>query len=100
MALLDEVKRQEEILKAANDQGRVIGLHDVTGEVLNRIDVDEMLTKFPKTFNLFLLALESIQAETMAKSEKPGDHKMSYFEIAGQMNNAEYRCCEANIRPR
>ena len=78
MALMNEVSRQEKLLKEACAQGRVIGLYDVTSEARNRVDIDEMLTQEPKIFNLYLLALEYLQDEKKSK-----DDKMSYFEIAG-----------------
>ena len=79
MDLLKEIQRQENLLKDANVQGRVIGLKDVTGKFLDRVDIDEMLTKSPKTFNLFLLALEYLQDEKTSRNDK-----MSYFQIAGR----------------
>ncbi|MCJ1306198.1 hypothetical protein MMC08_009016 [Hypocenomyce scalaris] len=63
MAMMEEAQRQIKELENARLGGRVIGLRELTGKSLNRIDVDLMLKKQPKTFNLYLLALEHLQDE-------------------------------------
>ena len=67
-----------EVLKQAQADGVVIGLKDVAG-VVPRLDVDLLLLNEPNTFNLFLLALQSLQ------SEKDSEDKMAYFKIAGPL---------------
>lgn len=68
MAALDEAQRR----------GIVIGLRGETENPVARLDVDELLYNYPKTFNLFLLALADLQDET-----KSNDDKMGYFQVAG-----------------
>ena len=65
-----------ENLKQAQIDGVVVGLKDVAG-VVPRMDIDLLLLNEPDTFNLFLLALQSLQ------SNKSSDDKMSYFKVAG-----------------
>ena len=65
----------DDLLKA-QESGVVIGLGGVTG-VVACLDIDELLLTKPDTFNLFLLALRSLQEDPDAK--KP----MGYFQIAG-----------------
>ena len=67
------------ILDEAQKNGVVIGLRDVTGQVRERLDVDELLSTYPNTFNLFLLALSEIQDE-----HKSNNDKMGWFQIAGK----------------
>ena len=64
-------------LRNAHRKGIVLGLKGVSGTV-ERLDVDVLLDKKPRTFNLFVLALDKLQHETT-----PTD-KMSYFQIAGK----------------
>ena len=64
-------------LRDAHDKGIVLGLKAVSG-IVERLDVDVLLDKRPQTFNLFILALDKLQHETL-----PSD-KMSYFQIAGK----------------
>lgn len=66
-------------LDDAQKQGIVIGLKGVTNESRDRLDVDELLLKYPKTFNLFLLALVELQDEA-----KSNNDKMGWFQIAGR----------------
>lgn len=68
MANLDEAQRK----------GIVLGLSGETDNPVTRLDVDELLFYYPKTFNLFLLALADLQDET-----KSNDDKMGYFQVAG-----------------
>ena len=65
----------------AQAQGIVIGLNEVTGEVRDRLDIEELLLRHPKTFNLYLLALAELQDE--ARSNKD---KMGWFQIAGMLS--------------
>ena len=65
-------------LDEAQKQGIVIGLNDVTGEVRERLDIDELLLRHPKTFNLYLLALADLQDEAKSNADK-----MGFFQIAG-----------------
>ena len=62
-------------LKQAHKRGEVVGLRKVA-DVAPRLDIDVLLDKEPKTFNLFLLALKELQ-------EDKGDDIMGYFQIAG-----------------
>lgn len=64
-------------LRDAHRKGIVLGLQGVS-KTVERLDVDVLLTKYPKTFNLFVLALDKLQHET------PPSDKMSYFQIAGK----------------
>ena len=64
-------------LRDAHEKGIVFGLQGVS-KTVERLDVDVLLTKHPKTFNLFVLALDKLQHET------PPSDKMSYFQIAGK----------------
>lgn len=65
-------------LRDAQKDGNVIGLAAVTGHIVPRRDIDELLFKDQACFNLFLLALEALQA--------PGQQNetMSYYQIAGE----------------
>ncbi|KAI9719091.1 MAG: hypothetical protein M1812_003721 [Candelaria pacifica] len=65
-------------LEEAQKKGIVIGLKDVTPKILDRLDIDILLSEKPKTFNLFVLALEHLQDER--ESHK---NKMGWFQIAG-----------------
>ena len=64
-------------LRDAHRKGIVLGLQGVS-KTVERLDIDILLTKYPKTFNLFVLALDKLQHET------PTTDKMSYFQIAGK----------------
>ena len=64
-------------LREKHDKGYVVGLREVAGEV-PRLDVDVLLSRDPKCFNLFLLALHDLQYDL-----KFADSPMSFFEIAG-----------------
>lgn len=66
-------------LEQAQKDGVVLGLGDATGEVRQRLDIDDLLVKYPKTFNLFLLALRELQ------DEKFTNDKMGWFQIAGTL---------------
>ncbi len=74
MAQLDDAKLKE--LQAAHNDGIVLGLHTVAG-VVPRLDIDVLLDKHPKTFNLFALALDDLQRDTNFRD------RMGYFQIAG-----------------
>ena len=65
-------------LDTAQKQGVVVGLNEATGEVLDRLDIDQLLFHHPDTFNLYLLALADLQNE-----QKSNDDKMGWFQIAG-----------------
>jgi tyrosinase len=62
-------------LNQAQKDGVVVGLKDVAG-VVPRLDVDQLLLQEPDTFNLFLLALQSLQ-------EDDSSNIMGYYQIAG-----------------
>lgn len=68
-------------LDEAQEQGIVLGLNEVTGEVRERLDVDELLLRHPKTFNLYLLALADLQNEATSNKDK-----MGWFQIAGMLS--------------
>lgn len=61
----------------AQANGVVVGLKSVS-EVKPRREIDDLVVNEPDVFNLFLLALESLQ-----KSQGGKEAKMSYFAIAG-----------------
>lgn len=65
-------------LDEAQAQGIVLGLNEVTGEVRDRLDIDELLLRHPETFNLYLLALADLQNEVTSNKDK-----MGWFQIAG-----------------
>ena len=68
-----------EDLKRAHNKGIVVGLADFPssrGGVVLRQDVDVLLVKEPRTFNLFLLALDALQRDD-------ANEIMGYFQIAG-----------------
>lgn len=65
--------RFEQQLSQAHTNGVVIGLAG-TGNVVSRLDIDQLLTREPLTFNLFLLALAKLQTQP---------DKMGFFQIAG-----------------
>ena len=67
-------------LDEAQKKGIVLGLKDATAQLRERLDVDELLSRYPKTFNLFLLALAELQDET-----KSNNDKMGWFQIAGRL---------------
>ncbi len=64
-------------------QGIVLGLNEVIGEVRERLDIDELLLRHPKTFNLYLLALADLQNEATSNKDK-----MGRFQIAGMLNRS------------
>ena len=68
-------------LDDAQRDGVVIGLSDATGSIVDRVDIDLLLTKEPKTFNLFMIALSELQSKGL-NSHEPKD-KMHYFQVAG-----------------
>ena len=70
-------------LDEAQAQGIVLGLNEVTGEVRDRLDIDELLFRHPKTFNLYLLALTDLQNEAASNKDK-----MGWFQIAGMLNRS------------
>lgn len=56
--------------------GVVFGLGAMNNdEIRSRVDIDVMISKQPDTFNLFLLALLDLQADTS---------KLGYFSLAGK----------------
>ena len=67
-------------LDEAQKKGIVLGLNVATVQLRERLDVDELLSRYPKTFNLFLLALAELQDET-----KSNNDKMGWFQIAGRL---------------
>ena len=68
-------------LDEAQKQGIVLGLKEVTGKVRERLDIDELLLRHPKTFNLYLLALADLQNEAISNKDK-----MGWFQIAGMLS--------------
>lgn len=65
-------------LHDAQENGNVIGLAAVTGQIVPRRDRDELLFKDQACFNLFLLALQALQAPDQQNKT------MSYYQIAGE----------------
>ena len=65
-------------LEKAQADGVLIGLAAAGAGTKKRLEIDDMVATQPDTFNLFLLALESLQTDP----EKMQD-KMGYFQIAG-----------------
>ena len=67
----------------AQKDGVVIGLKSIGG-VVERLDIDVMLKNQPDTFNLFILALEKLQAINDPETKQPiAQDKMGYFQVAG-----------------
>ncbi|KAL1618339.1 hypothetical protein SLS54_007316 [Diplodia seriata] len=64
-------------LAQAQTDGVVIGLHGVSG-IQPRREIDDLVLNEPDMFNLFLLALESLQ-----KDEGAHQDKMGYFQVSG-----------------
>lgn len=62
----------------AQEKGHVIGLAAVTGQVLPRRDIDDLLLHDAPCFNLFLLALRALQAPEQQQNP------MGYYQIAGE----------------
>lgn len=69
-------------LDEAQRRGIVIGLAGETDKPVARLDIDELLLQYPKTFNLFLLALAYLQDETKSNDDNELK-KMNYFQVAG-----------------
>lgn len=65
-------------LERAQEDGVVLGLHDVAG-VQPRLDIDQLILQEPDTFNLFVLALNELMDFSVS-----GD-KMGYFQNAGKL---------------
>lgn len=62
--------------------GVVVGVGALNNdEVRPRVDIDVMISKQPDVFNLFLLALIDLQADSS---------KLGYFALAGKSLKAEY----------
>lgn len=74
MATLDRKKFRD--LEDQHKKGIVVGLKDIAGTA-HRLDVDVLLKRHAKTFNLFLIALQRLK--DMKKSDI-----MSYYQIAGK----------------
>ena len=74
MALVDQQALQH--LREEHEKGILLGLKGVSGTV-ERLDIDVLLSKSPKTFNLFLLALDKLQ------NDVPYGKRMSFFQLAG-----------------
>jgi len=72
-----------EALREANKAGVIKGLLGVSG-VKPRLDIDVMIHDQPKTFNLFILALQRIQT--------PGYEPcpMRFAELAGKISNTSF----------
>lgn len=71
---MDQVQK----IRAAEQSRTVVGLNAVAGKVLPRLDIDVMLLNQPKTFNLFILALQKLM-----KNADPQKELFEYFQIAG-----------------
>lgn len=74
MAKLD--RQKFESLVTQHKAGFIVGLQDVAG-IKPRLDIDVLLKRHSKTFNLFLQALQRLK--DMKKSDI-----MSYYQIAGK----------------
>lgn len=70
----------------AHANGKVVGLESISdGQPQPRREIDDLMMNEPVVFNLFLLALESIQKD---QADKDGQQdKMSFFEIAGSSSS-------------
>ena len=79
-------------LDDAQKKGIVIGLSGETDKPVSRLDIDELLLKHPKTFNLFLLALKDLQ-----DAEKHENDKLGYFQVAGMINVLLMYHIQANL---
>lgn len=71
-------QRAVDDLRDAQENGNVIGLAAVTGDVVSRLDIDDLLLNEKDCFNLFLLALQALQAHDQRSKT------MSYYQIAGE----------------
>lgn len=76
-----------DILNEAYQNGLVVGLRDVAG-IASRLDIDELLLKHPKTFNLLIIALKELKGETVpwdipSEFKIAKENKFSFFQIAG-----------------
>ena len=76
MTTINETELQK--LRDANDKGIVLGLKAFAG-VQPRLDIDDLLARLPKAFNLFVIALGDAQKD---KS------KTGFAQVAGQ----SYHC--------
>lgn len=65
-------------LAAAQENGDVIGLKAVTGDIFPRLDIDDFLLNQKECFNLFLLALQALQQPDQQTN------RMSYYQIASE----------------
>lgn len=61
-------------LSEAQNDGIVIGLRSVSG-VYPRREIDDLVKNEPDMFNLFVLAMESLQHD---------ETKMGFFQVSGQ----------------
>jgi len=65
------------LLEKAQKEGTIIGLDKVTGQTVDRLDLDELLFKEPDAFNIFLIALQNLQKDEI------WTEKFSFFQVAG-----------------
>ena len=74
-----------------NKEGVVVGLRGVAG-VVPRMEIDQLLLEKPDTFNLFLLALKSLQDDP--------DHTdlMGYFQVAGTFDFSKVKSVRIMLR--
>lgn len=73
--------KEEVKIATLSDTPWISGLKDVAGSgppVVDRVDIDILWKKYPKTFNVFVLALDAL-----AKGSTSAP--MGYFQIAGRM---------------
>jgi hypothetical protein len=85
MGVLPEEKFN--LLKDAQNNGWVIGLKAVTGITGIRREIDDLILHAPEAFNIFVLALQRIQAPDRTKN---GKDLMNYFQIAGMARAKRY----------
>lgn len=76
-----EFDQKFESLRDAHNKGVIVGLREVAG-LAPRLDIDVLMEKNPKAFNLFLIAFEQLQ-------QVPSSDIMGFFQIAGKSSKTE-----------
>lgn len=83
MGVLPDDKRA--LLNQAQKDGVVLGLQKVTGETIDRMDIDKLLHDQQDAFNVFLISLKNLQ-------DQQADGKMTYFQVAGKRHRPHDEC--------
>lgn len=85
---LGEFDAAMEKLNEAHKNGIVIGLKDFSSDPVPRMDIDDMILKFPEMFNLLVIALLELMVvdvpwDIPEEYRTTKKDKFSYFQIAG-----------------